>query len=134
MLPVFWVSLQIRVTGDLCNLACKYCEYGKATAKTLMSDQTLRAVIEKTLRHNGDGAMFCWHGGEPTLGGLDFFERAVAYQQDFTSEGARRPFCEARLEGQRLAQEWMILFGKIPGPLCLFNATERPIFYHGIMT
>lgn len=90
MFPNFWVSLQIRVTGDFCNLACKYCEYGKTSNKrSIMSDQVLRAIIEKTLRHNTDRTTFCWHGGEPTLGGLDFFERAVTYQQNYANNGTR---------------------------------------------
>lgn len=89
MKPQFFVCLQVRVTGDLCNLACKYCEYGKATARTIMSDEVLRATVDKALRHNIDTATFCWHGGEPTLGGVDFFQRAVNYQQVYADQGAK---------------------------------------------
>lgn len=81
----YWVSLQLRPVGDFCNLACKYCEYGKALPTATMSDKILYQVIKKLLEHNGGHGVFCWHGGEPTLAGLDFFERAVNYQNLFSN-------------------------------------------------
>ena len=77
-----WVSLQIKAIGDLCNLACRYCPYGKVAGKTFMSDEVLRATIQKVLKHNKNTAVFCWFGGEPTLAGLEFYENAVNYQKE----------------------------------------------------
>lgn len=128
MLQDFWVSLQVRVTGDLCNLACKYCEYGKATTKTIMSDEVLRVTIQKALCNNGDIAMFCWHGGEPTLAGLDFFERAVAYQNANIDKGTRA-INSIQTNGTLITQEFAKFFSdndfmvgvSIDGPPAIHN-------------
>jgi len=32
---------------------------------------------------------FAWQGGEPTLMGLDFFEKAVVYQKNTRSQGRK---------------------------------------------
>lgn len=76
----FWISLQMRPMGDLCNFACRYCHYGLVTEYTKMSDEVLQEATRKALEHNSKSGTFCWHGGEPTLAGLDFFERAVEFQ------------------------------------------------------
>lgn len=33
--------------------------------------------------------MFSWHGGEPTLAGLDFYREAVALQKKYNKDGKR---------------------------------------------
>ncbi|EDU8160505.1 anaerobic sulfatase maturase, partial [Salmonella enterica subsp. diarizonae] len=49
-----------------------------------MSDSMLRRYIRDYLRsHAGDTVDFAWQGGEPTLAGLDFYRKAVAYQQQY---------------------------------------------------
>jgi uncharacterized protein len=48
-----------------------------------MSDEVLRETTRKVLEHNSGGGVFCWHGGEPALAGLDFFERAVELQSQY---------------------------------------------------
>lgn len=83
--PHYWVSLQVRPAGDLCNIACKYCQYGLSRARTYMSDAVLAEMIRKTLEHNEGGGVFCWHGGEPTLAGVEFYRRVVELQQRYAS-------------------------------------------------
>ena len=48
-----------------------------------MSDDILDHALRKLLAYNGELAMCCWHGGEPTIAGVDFFERAVSKQQQY---------------------------------------------------
>jgi uncharacterized protein len=74
--------------GPLCNLACEYCFY--LDKKTLygekhrfrMPDAVLERFIEQYLAASPDPEVnFAWQGGEPTLMGLDFFERVVELQR-----------------------------------------------------
>lgn len=80
-------SLLIKPAGPDCNMRCEYCFY---LPKALlfpeskvhrMSSEVLEALTVQYLRIAGDVASFCWQGGEPTLMGLEFFERAIRLQQ-----------------------------------------------------
>jgi uncharacterized protein len=74
--------------GYTCNLSCRYCYYkGKEnlypkTSSLRMSDEVLEKYIAQHIdAHPGKVIWFSWHGGEPTLLGLDYFRRIVALQR-----------------------------------------------------
>jgi uncharacterized protein len=46
-----------------------------------MSYAILEKIVEKALLSNSKIVHFCWHGGEPTLRGLDFYRKAVEFQR-----------------------------------------------------
>ena len=53
-----------------------------------MSDETLEVLICSYLESQPDGEVtFIWQGGEPTLMGLPFFEKAAAIQRKFKRSG-----------------------------------------------
>jgi len=87
------LTVLIKPAGPDCNLACTYCFYrGKSalypqTSRHRMSDETLRELVRKYMNHCDEQAPFAWQGGEPTLMGLDFFKRAVHYQQLYGRPG-----------------------------------------------
>ena len=69
-----------------CNLRCKYCYVPDSAEQGLMDDITLANTIEKTVKYVGkvDGpdnknprTHFIWHGGEPLLMGINFFQKIV---------------------------------------------------------
>ncbi len=74
--------------GAQCNLACGYCYYLEKQGlypdkKTFhMSDGLLEEYIIQHIRASaGPDIFFSWHGGEPTLAGLKFFQQVVALQK-----------------------------------------------------
>lgn len=73
-----------KPTGSACNLDCKYCFYlekEKLVQPGRMSDQVLEAYVSQHLAHSPtEEVEFTWQGGEPTLMGLDFFQRALELQ------------------------------------------------------
>lgn len=91
--PAF--QLMIKPGGAACNLACRYCYYlGKAAlypgSDLRMSDETLEELTRQVIAAQpGTEATFSWQGGEPTLMGLEFFERAVALQLKYARPGMR---------------------------------------------
>ncbi|MCC7356839.1 MAG: radical SAM protein [Candidatus Doudnabacteria bacterium] len=127
----FWVSLHVRPMGDSCNLACRYCEFGKVSLEQRMSDEVLRSVVRKLLEHNGGSGVFCWHGGEPTLAGVDFFERAVQYQREFAPDFSK-VINQIQTNGVGLSEELVTLFARerfgvglsLDGPETLHNLTR----------
>jgi uncharacterized protein len=90
--------LLIKPTGAACNLACRYCFYLPKSAlypagTFRMSDEVLEAAVEQVLAaHSGPEVTIAWQGGEPTLMGLAFYQRAAA-----AIDRQRRP-------GQRVQQ------------------------------
>jgi len=74
----------VKQIAMACNLNCGYCFYSKqARKKRLMSDEILRTLIKEVCNYNSDTARFYWHGGEPLLAGLAFYEKVIALQQRF---------------------------------------------------
>jgi len=91
--PAFHVILKPR--GAVCNLNCQYCYYlGKKKlypdSDPRMDDETLAEFTRQYIEaQHIPEATFSWQGGEPTLMGLDFFERAIALQQKYRKPGMR---------------------------------------------
>jgi uncharacterized protein len=83
----------VKPIGALCNLDCNYCYY--LSKEELLNQKTRRmddAVLERFVAEyiatqDGDDVQFTWHGGEPTLLGLDFFRRVVELQRKHLPAG-----------------------------------------------
>ncbi|MGD9408192.1 MAG: radical SAM protein, partial [Gammaproteobacteria bacterium] len=85
-----------KPAGSACNLDCTYCFY--LSKRDLpdgpggghMDDSLLERFIREYIDGvTGDEVVFSWQGGEPTLRGLDFFEKVVAYQAKHAKPGQR---------------------------------------------
>ncbi len=107
-------SILLKPVGSFCNLRCEYCFYlDKAhlyagpPATHRMGEWVLKKVIQEMFELAGAPA-FTWHGGEPTLAGLDFYKTAVAYQRRF-SKG--KPFTNSmQTNGLLLDEDWADFF------------------------
>jgi len=86
-------SVLIKPAGPDCNLNCSYCFYLVKAAlfpeeKThRMSDAILKETVKQVMRQGESNLSFGWQGGEPTLMGRGFFERALQYQMRFGRPG-----------------------------------------------
>lgn len=90
-LPVF--HLMAKPGGSRCNLACHYCFYlckGELYpgSRFRMSDEVLLEYTRQTIEaHCIPEVTFAWQGGEPTLMGRDFFEKAILLQKKYCRPG-----------------------------------------------
>lgn len=82
-------SLVIKPIGSFCNLACQYCFYlekhalyAGAVASHRMNEATLEKMIQDFFACS-DQPTFIWHGGEPTVLGVAFFQKAVELQKRY---------------------------------------------------
>ncbi|MFC2167229.1 anaerobic sulfatase maturase [Acidobacteriota bacterium] len=107
-----------KPAGSLCNLDCVYCYYLKK--KHLypkdhtfrMSDEILEEYIKQHLETSPDPEVrFSWHGGEPTILGLDYFYRIVELQQKHRSS-QQRILNGLQTNGILLNEEWCRFFAK----------------------
>ena len=76
-------SVLIKPSGPDCNLNCTYCFYlpksGLFPEKRIhrMSDEVQEELIRQVMQQSGQSVSFAWQGGEPTLLGIDFYQRAI---------------------------------------------------------
>lgn len=105
------VSVLIKPSSGMCNMHCDYCFYCDEIEKRrqksygFMSEETLENIIRKTLPRAEEGISFAFQGGEPTLRGLDFFRKAVEFEDSYNRSGI--PIQNTlQTNGTLLNEEW----------------------------
>ena len=141
-LPAF--NVMAKPTGALCNLDCAYCYYLEKEAMYTephgckMNNETLEIFTRKYIHEQpSDEVTFVWHGGEPTLLGMEYFKQAIRYQKKY---GAGRKISNSlQTNGVLLTDEWCAFFKEhafligisIDGPENLHDAYRLDKGKHG---
>ena len=101
--------------GSVCDIACDYCFYLEKRAlfdadkRYRMSDEVLKAYVDGYVAAQpGPVVEFVWHGGEPTLMGLDFFRKVVELQKPHRGRKTIRNSLQTN--GMRLDDDWCAFF------------------------
>lgn len=88
------IAVIAKPVGSRCNMNCAYCyylekgQYSTSKKQTRMSFALLEKLIKQTIEANeGPVVSFVWHGGEPTLAGLDFYKQVVALEKKYLPKG-----------------------------------------------
>ena len=86
------LSVMVKPVGSLCNLQCSYCYYLKTdvskTGASMMSEALLEIFIKQYIEASpGPNVQFTWHGGEPSLAGIDFYEQVLSLQKRYLPAG-----------------------------------------------
>ena len=107
-------TLLIKPSGSDCNIDCKYCfykdrapEFGKGRQR--MSDEVLEKLVKDYMRLGFGVSGFAWQGGEPTLMGVDFFQRAVELQKKY-GRGGQEVSNTLQTNGILLDDKWCRFF------------------------
>lgn len=84
------MHITAKPTSYTCNIGCDYCFYLEKETffhkdVPFMSDETLESFVKHYIRRSGNDVYFTWQGGEPTLAGIGFFEKAVKLQQKYAA-------------------------------------------------
>lgn len=74
-----------------------------------MSLNTLRNIIRKTVFHADGNCMIAFQGGEPSLAGLEFFQKAVDYAKYYNRKGLSIQF-GFQTNGTLITKEWCEFF------------------------
>jgi uncharacterized protein len=85
-----------KPAGALCNLGCRYCYYLEkerlsppGVSPRMPDDLLEQYIVQHIDAAPGSVVRFSWHGGEPTVLGLDYFRRIVAIQSRHQRPGRR---------------------------------------------
>lgn len=101
--------------GAVCNLICTYCYFlDKASlypgSDFQMDDDLLERYTHQYIESQaGSEVIFAWQGGEPTLVGLDFYRKALAYQEKYRKPGMRITNT-LQTNGTLLDEVWCMFF------------------------
>jgi len=127
----------VKPVGSACNLRCDYCYYlGKAALyggrEPVMDDELLELYIRQYIDAvELPVVTFCWHGGEPLLAGLDFYRKAVQWQEQY--KGDKQIENTLQTNGLLVNEEWCQFFHdhhflvglSLDGPRDLHDAYRR---------
>jgi uncharacterized protein len=107
-----------KPAGPLCNLRCAYCYYLQKenlyppAEPFRMGDDLLERYIVQHIEASGGGEIcFSWHGGEPTILGLEYFYRIAGLQRKHTPAG-RRVRNGMQTNGLLIDEEWCRFFAE----------------------
>lgn len=89
-------QIMTKPMGPICNLDCTYCFYlekenlyGGDAKNFRMRDELLESYIRQYIKSQSSPTVnFAWQGGEPTLLGVEFFEKVVAIEAKY-ADGKR---------------------------------------------
>ena len=109
-------SLMLKPAGSLCNLDCAYCYY--LDKSEIYGGREPRMSIEDLERYvrcyiaacETDEVTFNWHGGEPLVLGLDFYRKAVEFQQKY--KGDKKISNTLQTNGILVNDEWARFFAE----------------------
>jgi len=111
------LSVLVKPVSADCNLACRYCFYSsksKLYPKTKdhhMDIHVLRELVSQFISLSLDNVSFCWQGGEPTLAGLDFYQKVVQYQNFFRLPN-QKVQNSIQTNGTLINEEWATFLSK----------------------
>ncbi|HBZ7326263.1 anaerobic sulfatase maturase [Klebsiella michiganensis] len=109
-------QLMSKPTGSTCNIQCDYCYYLEKekinpSNSLTMSDETLDNYVKQTIMsQNVDIIDFIWQGGEPTLAGIEFYEKAIRLQNKYRNGKEINNYFQTN--GVIINQQWAELFKK----------------------
>ncbi len=110
-LPV--MSPIIKITGNFCNLKCDYCFYNSKNQnnRTVMDVGLLEKFLKEYFELFRGNLRLTWHGGEPLLAGLNFFEKIVEFQRR-CSHRQDAILNTLQTNGTLINEEWATFFKK----------------------
>ena len=117
IIPMPPMTLLIKPASGLCNMHCKYCFYSDVAENRqtgqygIMSEQTLETLVRKAFFYCEDHCFFGFQGGEPTLAGLDYYEKLLFYQNRYNRSGVR-VLNAIQTNGYAIDDDWAVFFAK----------------------
>ena len=129
----------VKPVGPACNLSCGYCYYLDkkellaVSGRGIMTDKLLELYLKQHIEASDDNLIsFSWHGGEPLLAGIEFYEKVIKIQQRLKPDG-KVIINGIQTNGTLLDDSWCRFLSEnafsvgisIDGPASLHNRNRR---------
>lgn len=114
------VHVVIAKPTRVCNADCSYCSsppYGseRAAKEAKWSFEDFVRYYDKIVPHLADGATWIWHGGEPMLMGMEFYERTKRHADEIAKRTGRRIFFSMQTNLLGYDEKWKRVFEDVFG-------------------
>ena len=110
-------NVMAKPIGPICNMDCTYCYYLEKkklypdSGNFKMSYDTLENYVKQYIQsQNVPVVNFVWQGGEPTLLGIDFFEKVIEFQNRYA--GKKSISNSFQTNGTLITDDWCRFFRK----------------------
>lgn len=111
------LQLLIKPASGNCNMRCDYCFYmdemenREQESYGFMSLETLEMLVKKALEYADSTCSFIFQGGEPTLVGLEFYQRLMELEKKYNT---RKIQIENAIQtnGYGMNDEWAAFFAE----------------------
>ena len=107
--------IMVKPVGSACNLRCDYCYYLEKQhlyaneGRQMLSDELLERFIREYIEsQTTPEVLFTWHGGEPLVRPLAFYEKVVRLQQRYAR--GRRIANSLQTNGTLINDDWARFF------------------------
>lgn len=107
--------IMAKPVGSACNLRCDYCYYLEKQhlyaneGRQMLSDELLERFIREYIEsQTTPEVLFTWHGGEPLVRPLAFYEKVVRLQQRYAR--GRRIANSLQTNGTLINDDWARFF------------------------
>ena len=107
--------IMVKPVGSACNLRCDYCYYLEKQhlyaneGQQMLSDELLERFIREYIEsQTTPEVLFTWHGGEPLVRPLAFYEKVVRLQQRYAR--GRRIANSLQTNGTLINDDWARFF------------------------
>lgn len=138
------INAIMRPASTTCNLSCDYCSNKleqSYRSSHIMKIDTLKRIINNLTQGECSMIKFLWHGGEPMLAGIDYYQQAVEFQKFFMNRFTHQIEITNTMQtnGLLLNDEKIKFFIKegfnfgvsIDGPAYIHNLNRQTIFGDG---
>lgn len=101
----------IKTVGVACNLKCRYCWFNpldQSKVQRMPGDLLEKLICDYAEADTSGRYQFIWHGGEPLMAGIGFFQRAVELQRRIMSGAHIKNVIQTN--GTMLSSRWTEFF------------------------
>lgn len=109
------LNLLIKPASSACNMVCRYCFYRDEAQNReiacygMMSEQVMENIIKKALDYAEESCTFGFQGGEPTLAGLEFFQKFTDLVEKYNKNHLAVSY-SLQTNGLLIDDEWIAFF------------------------
>ena len=111
------LQILIKPASGMCNMECSYCFYKdeikhrSQNISEIMKLSTLEAIIKKAVESSNGEICFAFQGGEPTLAGISFFEKAITFAERYNAKDNTISW-SIQTNGYMLNEAWIRFFAE----------------------
>lgn len=111
------INILIKPASGSCQMRCEYCFYADEMCNRekgsygMMSPEVQEMMVKKGIKAATGAITFSFQGGEPTLIGMEYFERLIRLVEKYNTKNLQVSYA-LQTNGYGITEEWAKFFAK----------------------